>query len=431
MLREDVNIHPLRKQMSNLAAMIEQHYNKLTATLTAHRLKIVLSNSEIFMNKSLSIRCFLLLFISLALVGTAAAQNRKGQLEPDKFWEDFSKGLDSLPTSKTASPSPVASFLEIASDSLNSPLTQAVDSAFDPDVHRILILANKRNVIHRKYNARWVDEKSRPQSASMAKSLTALTIGKAMCSGAIKSLDDIAATYSPRLAGTSWGNAKIRHLLAMSSGSNKPVYSPTGSPTPEVLAETLQKSYEGKMTHEFISLMKKADAKFSASGVQGHYNNLDTQALAFLVEDATGKKFIEFFEREIWHPSGASQPGRWFHNSHGQVAAFSGFAAHPYDWIRLGNYVLEERASDSCFGRFLKEATSLQSRIVLPNGDAPYGFQLWLGCAGTDAFCFVGHGGQRLVMSPSTGAVMYMHATSLSASQPLLAVYRNFVNRLR
>lgn len=383
------------------------------------------------MNQSLTVRCFLFLFISIALVGTTVAQNRKGQLEPDKFWEDFSKGLDSLPTSKTVSAPPSASFLEIAADSLNSPLTQAVDAAFDPDVHRILILANKRKVIHRKYNERWVDEKSRPQSASMAKSLTALTVGKAMCSGAIKSLDDTAATYSPRLAGTSWGNSKIRHLLAMSSGSNKPVYSPTGSPTPEVLAETLQKSYEGKMTHEFISLMKKADAKFSASGVQGYYNNLDTQALAFLVEDATGKKFIEFFEREIWHPSGASQPGRWFHNSHGQVAAFSGFTAHPYDWIRLGNYVLEERASDSCFGRFLKEATSMQSRVVLPNGDAPYGFQLWLGCGGTDAFCFVGHGGQRLVMSPSTGAVMYMHTTSASASQPLLAVYRNLVNRLR
>lgn len=94
------------------------------------------------MNQSLTVRCFLFLFISIALVGTTVAQNRKGQLEPDKFWEDFSKGLDSLPTSKTVSAPPSASFLEIASDSLNSPLTQAVDGAFDPDVHRILILAN-------------------------------------------------------------------------------------------------------------------------------------------------------------------------------------------------------------------------------------------------------------------------------------------------
>lgn len=383
------------------------------------------------MKKYVNLRSLLSFLILISLVGVSHAQNKKGQIESDKFWENFSKGLEWLPSSKVVSAAPVASPLEIAPDSLNSPLTQIVDSAFDPDVHRIVILANKRKVLHRKYNERWVDENSRPLSASMAKSLVALTVGKAMCAGAIKSLDDTVAAYSARLAGTSWGNAKIRHVLAMSSGSHKPVYSPTGSPTPEVHTETLQKAYEGKMTHEFVSLMKKADAKYSASGVQGLYSNLDTQALAFLVEDATGQKFIEYFEREIWHPSGPSQQGKWFHNSHGQVSAFSGFTAHPYDWIRLGNYVLEERAGDSCFGKFLKEATTQQSRIILPNGDAPYGFQLWLGCGGTDAFCFVGHGGQRLVMSPSTGIIMYMHTTSAAASPPILAVYKNLVNRSR
>lgn len=373
-----------------------------------------------------------LIAVSLLFVfcnGLANAQNRKGQMETDKFWENFSNGLEWLPTSKSITAAPFPSPLEIADDSLNSSMSSLVDQAFDPDVHRIVILAHKRKIVHRKYNERWVNEKSRPSSASMAKSLTALTVGKALCRGLIKNLNDEAGNYSTRLAGTSWGNAKIRHLLAMSSGSNKPVYTPTGSPTPEVQAQTLAKSYEGRMTQEFISLMKKADDRYSASGQQGHYNNLDTQALAFLVEDAAGQKFIEFFEHEIWHPSGASQAASWSHNSHGQVAAFSGFTAHPYDWIRLANYVLEERSKDTCFGNFLKEATRQQSRVILPNGNAPYGFQTWLGCGGTDAFCFVGHGGQRLLMSPSTGAVMYVHSTSLSAGQPLLVMYKNFLQR--
>jgi CubicO group peptidase (beta-lactamase class C family) len=126
---------------------------------------------------------------------------------------------------------------------------------------------------------------------------------------------------------------------------------------------------------------------------------------------------------------GASQGGTWSHNSLGQVGAFSGFTAHPYDWIRLGHYVLEERAKDTCFGKFLKEATTRQSQVLLPNGSAAYGFQTWLGCGGVDTFCFLGHGGQRLQMSPSTGLVMYVHATSLSSSQPLLAMYRNVASR--
>lgn len=378
---------------------------------------------------------FLRLIIWLAtascLAVPASAQNRKGQLESDRFWEDFSKGLEWLPTSRSIAASPEPSRLEIASDSLSSGFTEMVDQAFDPDVHRIVILAKGRTVLHRKYNERWVDERSRPSSASMAKGLVALAAGKALCNGAIRSLDDPAGLYSPRLRGTSWGEAKVRHLLAMSSGSNRPVFSPTGSPTPEVQAETLQKSYQGGMTHDFLALMKKADERHSASGQRGYYNNLDTQAVAFLVEDATGRPFIDFFEKEIWHPAGASQPATWSRNSLRQVAAFSGFTAHPYDWIRLGNYVLEERAKDSCFGSFLREATRPQSRVILPKGEAPYGFQLWLGCGGTDAFCFAGHGGQRLMISPSTGVLMYTHSTSEAALQPLFGVYRAAVNRLR
>ena len=38
MLRGDVDIHTLSKQMGNSAAMIERHYSKLTATMAADRL---------------------------------------------------------------------------------------------------------------------------------------------------------------------------------------------------------------------------------------------------------------------------------------------------------------------------------------------------------------------------------------------------------
>jgi integrase len=38
MLRGEVDIHTLSKQMGNSAAMIEKHYSKLTATMAAERL---------------------------------------------------------------------------------------------------------------------------------------------------------------------------------------------------------------------------------------------------------------------------------------------------------------------------------------------------------------------------------------------------------
>ena len=38
MLRGEVDIHTLSKQMGNSAAMIERHYSKLTATMAADKL---------------------------------------------------------------------------------------------------------------------------------------------------------------------------------------------------------------------------------------------------------------------------------------------------------------------------------------------------------------------------------------------------------
>jgi len=38
MLRGEVDIHTLSKQMGNSTAMIERHYSKLTATMAADRL---------------------------------------------------------------------------------------------------------------------------------------------------------------------------------------------------------------------------------------------------------------------------------------------------------------------------------------------------------------------------------------------------------
>lgn len=359
------------------------------------------------------------------------AQNSKGQLEPDSFWAEASQGFEGFASSRTLAAAPKVSRLEIAPDSLHSSWSAEVQAAFDPDVHRIVLLARKRQVIHRQYNSRWVNENTRPVSFSMAKSLVALTVGQALCSGAIRNLDDTAEVYSRRLKDSSWGKAKIRHLLAMSSGANKPVFTRTGSPTPEVQAETFGKAYEGKVTADLLALMRRADERHGPSGVNGLYNNLDTQALAFLVEDATGQPFVDYFQKTIWSAAGAAQPARWFHSSTGQVIAFSGFTAHPYDWLRIANFVLEEREKNTCYGEYLRQATTRQSDLVLPSGKAAYGFQIYPSCGGEDAFCFLGHGGQRLIMSPSTGLVMYVHGTSLAAGQPLMALYKNLWQKSR
>jgi CubicO group peptidase (beta-lactamase class C family) len=52
----------------------------------------------------------------------------------------------------------------------------------------------------------------------MAKTLTGLLLGIAVSEGAIHSIEDMAATYVPELAGTEYGATPLRALLHMSSG---------------------------------------------------------------------------------------------------------------------------------------------------------------------------------------------------------------------
>ena len=56
-------------------------------------------------------------------------------------------------------------------------------------------------------------------SNSMAKTIVALAIGKALEEGRIRSLDDTAADYEPQLAGTLYGQTRLINLMRMASGA--------------------------------------------------------------------------------------------------------------------------------------------------------------------------------------------------------------------
>ena len=80
-----------------------------------------------------------------------------------------------------------------------------------------LILIDSGSIVFEGY-AKGSNENHRFISMSMAKSLTALAIGEALCVGKIASLNDPAQKYAPELKGLVLGSAKIIDLLKMNSG---------------------------------------------------------------------------------------------------------------------------------------------------------------------------------------------------------------------
>jgi hypothetical protein len=77
-----------------------------------------------------------------------------------------------------------------------------------------LLIAKDDTILFEHYQYARTD-RHRFLSQSMAKTITSMLIGIAVAEGAIKSIDDTAATYVPQLVGTEYGRTRLRDLLHM------------------------------------------------------------------------------------------------------------------------------------------------------------------------------------------------------------------------
>lgn len=288
-----------------------------------------------------------------------------------------------------------------------------LDELFSKNNAKALLVAQDTELIYEKYSF-GVGKRNTPLGYSMSKSLTAITVGRAICEGHITSIDDALKKYVPALGGTSWGEASVRDVLRMSSGAYSTVMALNGHKSRELEQSIGSAVHEGRMNFDFGDLMKAADERQLQAGTVFNYNNFDTIALGLLVQGATGISFPAYFEKAVWHSVGPEYRGAWFMNNKEQASTYQGFSASPHDWIRIGVMVLRElKNQDTCFGKFLKDATSKQISSFGPA--TSYGYQIWVSCGNSSDFCFVGFGGQYLLFNVETDTVLYHHATTFSS----------------
>jgi CubicO group peptidase (beta-lactamase class C family) len=325
-----------------------------------------------------------------------------------------SSGLRFLPPEDMVRNPKVAEFNRQAEIRLSMPGTRAV------------LMSENQLVILEKYLAGKASARSTPTGNSMSKSLVSMAVGKALCDGSIKSIDDKGAQYVNGLSGTSWGDSSVRDLLRMSSGAFRPDLSAGSGFKDQRDTMANRAIYSKDLRADYIEMMKVLDERISSPGREFNYNNYDTNALALIVESATKKKFAKYFEETIWQEAGAEKDGAWITNSRGQVAGYFGFSATPRDWLRLGHYVLDELKKPGCFSDFLRNAT----REQIPANWTfmkSYGYQIWTNCTRkSGSFCFLGFGGQQLIMHPGSNTVLYVHGTTNESAAPWRQIFENF-----
>ena len=175
------------------------------------------------------------------------------------------------------------------------------------------------------------DENSRVTGFSIAKAFVSATTGVAVSEEYIKSVDDPITDYLSGFKRKGFDKVTVRNLLNMRSGIkfSETYYNPFGHAAKFYYGRNLEKyTYNLKVNKE--------------PGTEYYYNSANTLILAMIIQEATGKKFTDYFSEKIWQPLGMKSQATWSYDSekHGMVKAFCCLNALPIDFAKFGRLYL-------------------------------------------------------------------------------------------
>jgi len=240
------------------------------------------------------------------------------------------------------------------------------------------------------------NEDSKSNSFSMAKSYVSGLMFKAIQDGYIKSLNQPVCDFLPAFCEGSAAKMTVGDLSSMASGTNwdEAYYSPLSITTRAYFDDDLAKVMNG------LNMATEPGQVFK-------YASGDTQMLAMVIENATGKKLYDYFQTSLWNPLGSENETLWQVDSedHDLVKAYCCIASNAKDFARYGKLFKDygkwngQQIIDSSY-----VAMSIKPRFK----ESPeYGYGWWLHHQlGKDFFMMRGHLGQYVIVQPEDNLII-------------------------
>lgn len=283
----------------------------------------------------------------------------------------------------------------------------------------VLVLKDGEIVAERYNYARTPD--MRMLSNSMAKTVVALALGKALDDGAIHSLNDTAATYVPALAGSLYGETRLVHLLRMASGARY-VEDYTPQDDRARFNAILRRSGTLQATQSITERADPEGARFNYAGAQ-------TEVLGLVLAAATGQSLCDYVAHKIWQPLGAQAAATWLLNPVDKLEmAQGGLNATVRDYARLGWMLANDgqvQGQAVLPREYLLDMTDAARQPVdfrpgqMANRGSTYfgyGFQTWLLPGSRRRFALLGVYGQAILVDPELKLVVVHTAVGQDAA---------------
>lgn len=258
-------------------------------------------------------------------------------------------------------------------------------------------------------------------SNSMAKTITALGVLKALEEGLIRSLDDPAEAYVPELAGTLYGQTRLINLLRMASGARY-VEDYSANDDRRAFIDILRK-------RGVVEAARSISERAEPQGQRFNYAGAQTEVLGLVLRAATRRTLCDYIGATIWQPLGAQAQATWLLNPVDQLEiAQGGFNATLRDYARLG--LMMARDGQGPHGAVLSRehllamtAAERQPEAFRPgrmdhhgNSYFGYGLQTWILPGSQRRFALQGIHGQAIFVDPELKLVVVHTAVGKDAA---------------
>jgi CubicO group peptidase (beta-lactamase class C family) len=255
-----------------------------------------------------------------------------------------------------------------------------------------MILLEQGRVVYQRYNN--TDDTAEFNSWSIAKTLTNIMTGQALCRGDIHSIDDVAHRYVPELKGTAYGDSTIRALLTMTSGAARPH---------PFYGELPQDNYD--ITRGFKNQKDLINRSGSSREYRGSYayDGLNQATLGLVLDSLRGRKH---YVQNYLNAAGVANASHWIVDNNDNIVAAYGYGARLEDWAKIVQLSMDmlrgqaNIADQACMREFMLEATRL---IVKPQEIGRPSFYGW---GYTWVHPMMGHAGQRIWVDPNTQRIL-------------------------
>lgn len=283
-----------------------------------------------------------------------------------------------------------------------------------------LLVLKDGEIVAERYNYQRTAD-MRMLSNSMAKTITALGIVKALEEGLIHSLDDTAETYARELKGTLYGQTRIVNLMRMASGARY---------VEDYSANDDRARFNDVARRlGIVEAARLVTERSDPEGQRFNYSGAQTEVLGLVLRSATKRTLCDYVGEKIWRPIGAQAQATWLLNPIDKLEIAQGaFNATLRDYARLGwmmandgqvgDVTVVSRDHLLAMTDAARQPEAFQPGRMQHHGSTyfGYGLQTWILPGSHRRFALQGIHGQAIFVDPALKLVVVHTAVGKDAS---------------